>query len=77
MEKFKKKSQSKNRSPVNCSEKSFELSHKLSIFCFIKEILQILRRALGPVNGFDIFVLKKLKGIWPNGAPLDLWVIYL
>ena len=72
MEKVKKKSHSKNRSLVNFSEKSFELSDKLSIFCFINAILRILRRALGAVNCFDIFVLpvKRLKGIGPNGAPL-------
>ena len=39
-------------------------------FCFINAILRILRRALGAVNCFDIFVLKRLKGIGPNGAPL-------
>ena len=58
------------KSQVNFSEKSFELSDKLSIFCFIKAILRILRRALVALNCFDIFVLKRLKGIGPNGAPL-------
>ena len=56
--------------------KSFELSDKLSIFCFIKAILWILRRALGAVNCFDIFVLKRLKGIGPNGGPLRALSIY-
>ena len=78
-EKWKKskKSHSKNRSPVNFSEKSFELSDKLSIFCFIKAIMRILRRALGAVNCFDIFVLKRLKGIGPNGAPLRARLVIL